>query len=536
MSWKDRAKPVNQTGSWKDRAKPVVDKPEPESRMLEAGIEGLGQGASLGYGNELAAALEQVTFPVASFLTGQDVEADPYLKARDSYEARTKKLVEENPGSYALGNVAGTLATGIATAPLTGVNAVSGLGKVGQAMAIGAGIGAIQDVDNKKGEYGLGITDRLKNAAIGGVMGGAFQGATNLMNKAPSALASTAENLAENATGATRNQAEKFADDAGRQLLDRKLVRFGDSAENIANRTQSAMNEASANIDSVLKQLDAKGITASADNVVSELQAQIASLRKDPSQAGTVNQLENIINNIIQTGESNIPVSLAEQTKRGFNKMAGNWMDPEKGQAGKAAYRAYMGEVENVANNASPEIGKLFKESKEKYKLLAPIQEAAEKRAGQLNQSPIGGLLDTASAGAGMLAGGPIMGAATAVGRRLISPRISSSAAVTFDSLSKALLKSPQWAKVAKDTPQVFSQFVTQMLSRAGGENTQENNEVKDTQPLKNKEEILQKTGGSKYAQVMQKAAEKGGHSLAAANYVLQQRDPEYRKVIDGEE
>ena len=86
---------------------------------------------------------------------------------------------------------------------------------------------------------------------------------------------------------------------------------------------------------------------------------------------------------------------------------------------------------------------------------------------------------------------------------------------------------------MATKKPQLFSQFVTNIAAQQIQNDDKSKNSI---QPLKNKEEILQKTGGSKYAQVMQQAAEKGGHSLAAANYVLSQRDPNYRKVIEGED
>jgi len=44
-----------------------------------------------------------------------------------------------------------------------------------------------------------------------------------------------------------------------------------------------------------------------------------------------------------------------------------------------------------------------------------------------------------------------------------------------------------------------------------------------------NKDEILQKAQGSKYAQVLQNAAQKGDQSLAAAHFVLSSRDKKYR-------
>lgn len=45
---------------------------------------------------------------------------------------------------------------------------------------------------------------------------------------------------------------------------------------------------------------------------------------------------------------------------------------------------------------------------------------------------------------------------------------------------------------------------------------------------------ILMKTQGTKYGQVLQNAAAKGDQSLSAAHYVLSQRDPEYRKIVEG--
>jgi hypothetical protein len=47
--------------------------------------------------------------------------------------------------------------------------------------------------------------------------------------KVPGNLQDSAENLAENATGATRVQAEKFRPGSGRELLDIKIVSFGDT-------------------------------------------------------------------------------------------------------------------------------------------------------------------------------------------------------------------------------------------------------------------------------------------------------------------
>lgn len=291
------------------------------------------------------------------------------------------------------------------------------------------------------------------------------QGANAIGNK----LAAGAEQFAENATGATAKQAEKFKPNAGRELLDRGLVKFGDNAEDIAKRTGAAVDDANHSIDGALKALDARGVKVSADNVVAELQSQIKAMKADPSKAGAVRKLESIINDIIETGQSNIPLSLGEETKRGFRKAAGNWMDPEAGQAGKSAYLAYRDEVENAAKAAEPGLANAFKEGKETYGLLAPIKEAAERRAATLNQSPFGGLLDITTGGAGTMAGGPIVGAATAVGRRLLAPRISSSAAVTLDKVSKMMMQSPKMAQLAKTNPSAFQNLAIRLTSQTKG-------------------------------------------------------------------
>lgn len=257
-------------------------------------------------------------------------------------------------------------------------------------------------------------------------------------------LKGMAENLALNSTGATGAQTAKFADDAGRQLLDRKLVRFGDNAENIASRTEAALEMANADIDDALRSLDAKGVTASADNVVAELQAKIASLRQDPSQASLVRKLESTVDDIINTGRSEVPISEAEATKRGFRKAAGNWMDPEAGQAGKQAYLSYMDEVESAAQQADPDLALKFIAGKETHGLLRPIQEAAERRVRVQNQSPLGGWGDITAAGSGGAIFGPVGAVAAAAGRRLVSPRIASSAAVAADKVSKPFLRAAE--------------------------------------------------------------------------------------------
>lgn len=443
----------------------------------------------------------------------------------------------------------GALGMGIASVPFAGAGAAAGESLKNGINSLWHGEEAKDipktpvDILNRSVEsFNQGAVSEMGGQIAGKALPMAWSGIKSGANKAGEYLGSQAEKFATNATGATGAQVSKFSDDAGRELLDRGLVKFGDNAENIALRAGQAMDSANADIDFVLKELDAKGVTASVDNVVDTLEKKVAELSKDPSQAGAVRKLNSIIEDVVNTGQSNIPISLGEQTKRGFNKMAGNWMDPEVGSAGKTAYQAYRGEVESAAEAAAPELAKKFAEAKKTYGLLAPIEEAAKKRANTLNQSPFGGLLDVGTVGAGAAAGDPSGGFATALGRKLLAPRVSSSTAVTLDKISRSLMSSPQLAQMAKSNPKIFEELVSRVGQKLLHESTgsisimQQAAEAPDnsaqTRPLINKDEIIQKTSGSKYQQVLQNAAQKGDASFNAAHYVLSTRDPQYRKQV----
>lgn len=401
----------------------------------------------------------------------------------------------------------------------------------------------IEQAKRVGGNLTEGAAMEMGGQATGSVLG-------SLASKIGSKAGSVAEKLAVKATGATGKQAADFAPNAGRELLDRGLVRFGDSAENIAGRTEGAMDSANAAIDSALKSLDAKGVTASADNVVSELQNHIKNLQRDPSQAGVVKNLQGIVDDIIQTGESNVPVSAAETTKRGFNQGAGNWMDPQAGQANKKAYLAYRDEVERAAQAADPSVASQFKEGKDTYGLLSPIQEAAQKRGLQQNQSPLGGLGDWAAGGAGSVAGGGPGAAMGVAAKRFVAPRAASAGAVSADKISQALLKSPQMTALFQKNPQAFNSLVGQMEKRIGGgaESTPMHQQFQKTagddgeyvaknfDSTSGKDAILAKTQGSKFQQAMQSAAQRGDKAVAANHFILQQTNPEYRQLMEEDE
>jgi len=437
---------------------------------FESGLRGFAEGAAMGFQDELTGALE-------SAFTDKT-----YEQARDESRAAYRAAREANPISYGAGNFAG----GVGTAFIPGIGLAKGAGLA--KTALNAALqGAATGIGTSEAEDAAGMAkDAAIGGAIGGAMGGAFKYGGDKLGKvlsrgserAADALSDSAEKFAVKATGATGREAQQFAPGAGRELLSRKLVRFADSPEKIAERVGDAADEAGARIGLLMDDLDESGIKSSVDNIVANLEAKIKELDEVSGNEDIIRQIRNQIDSLYERGESLIPVSFGEKAKRNFQGKV-NWASPEADKKSAAIIsNAFKEESERAASEASPQIGNLFKERKKTFGLLSPIQKAAERRASTLNQSPIGGLGDIA---AEAIADGKTLGA-TAIGRRIVAPRLASAMAISTDAI----------ANLARSAPQRLGRF----------------------------------------APIIQQAAQRGSQAVAATNYILQQSQPEYREML----
>lgn len=467
-------------------------KPVQASNMsdTEASVRGAVQGIPFAgsYADEATGALESAAGSLGL------VPDKTYKQARDESRQKYKEAEEFHPVPYYGAMTAAALPVDTAKLfPLLG----QGLGAVeGAAYGLGA-----SEADVLGGD----VAGAARDTAIGGGIGFIAPKVLNavgskvlrpLAGKAGEVLSSGAqslgkklgigaEKLAENATGATGAQLSKFREGAGRELLDRGLVRFGDDPAKIAERAGEAQKAASDAINGALNDLDARGVEANVDNIVNEIGKKISELRGDPSQSNVVRQLEREVENIIETSPSRIPVSAAEATKRGYQNKV-NWLSPESNPGNAAVSSVYKNEVENVAKAADPKIAETFKSAKDTYGLLAPIEEAASKRANQLAQHPFGGFNDMASGVIGGASGGAPGVAMGVAAKRALLPRAASAAAVTTDKVSKLLQSAPE---------------------RLG-----------------------------KFAKPLQDAMSRGGNSLGVTHFLLQSIDPEYQQLMQEDE
>lgn len=254
-----------------------------------------------------------------------------------------------------------------------------------------------------------------------------------------------AEKLAESATGATGKQSEKFAETAGRELLDQGVVKAFYSPEKIAGKAGKQLQAAYDEIDGSLKALDDAGAFVSRDEIVSALQKEAEKLPKGPSSAAARKRFTSEIEETA-SGPEKYSLQEAELEKRTYQHDSNYEQEEKVKDIKRKVARAWRDVVEEKATAIDPKLAETFKVGKQRFAIFSPIEAAAAKRASQLNQSPYGGLLDMASIASGVggalasqVPGSALYGVGLAALRRGLAPRAASTAAVAFDKLGQGL-------------------------------------------------------------------------------------------------
>lgn len=409
--------------------------------QLESGLRGIAQGLTYNLADEVvggAQAFGDLFQPSNEFSDFPEL----YAKRRDESRAAYDAAQEVNPKTFMAGNIGGSLATSFI--PGLGVlNAAKGATTAGR-VGIAAVQGGLSALGSSRAENAL---EMARDTAIGGATGAAFQGLGEkvigpAVGKVGQLLNASKDSLMKKAVGATGAQAAKFSDDAAGEMSN--YIKFGDTPEKIASRISTAKKAAGENISNQLSKLDEAGVTGSVDDIVASLESKIQELRKVSGNEGTIGQIEKAIKNLYERGESNVPLSFAEQAKRNFQSQV-NYFSPEFEKKGATSVAdAFRQEVEKKAIQANPEMAKSFMESKRLYGLLSPIEEAAQKRAAQQSSSALGGFSDMTSAALGGVLGGGVGAAGGIAAKNVLMPRVGSMAFVTADKLGGILSKNPQ--------------------------------------------------------------------------------------------
>jgi hypothetical protein len=283
------------------------------------------------------------------------------------------------------------------------------------------------------------------------------------------ALKSFAAKKAIASTGATGVQAAKFAPDAGQALLDQGIVSFGNSQATIAQKATDALDASGKKIGDILTNLDSKGATVDQADVIDAIRKRATDLGKRSSQYGvsdSLNALADRMQSGIEAsgGNSEIPLTEAEQIKREFQAGANYNSTPNELSHAKEVAGIYRQAVEDAATKLDPKAGEAFAAEKKAYSLLSPVQEATAKRASTVAQSPHGGLMDTVATIAGEGVGGVPGMVIAPIARRAIATRIAPSLAASANFAGNALGKVPAFANGA--VPEAALSAITSPMGR----------------------------------------------------------------------
>lgn len=476
--------------------------PSSKIGMLEAGLRGVGQLGASGFGDELEASFKS---PVGAakkvgsrlgLVDGADPDIMNYMQKLTEARESNKQAVEQQPAAYygagGLSGLARKAATGVPGMMLEGL--VQGYGS--------------SDSDNPINQ---GLESSL-GGLLGGVVGKAAKPVGKLfgagLEKAGTAFKGVAENLARKSTGATGREAERFADSAGRELLDRGLVKFGSSPDDIARAANAANEGAEKAKGGILTSLDGQGGkgSISSHDIVDSLQNKIFTLRKDPGNGNVIRQLEKKIEDV-QAGQELMSLAEADAIKRNFGRRGYKSLDPDANEAEKILEGVYRETIDSRASKISPELAGEFQAAKDTQSLLIPVQKASERRASTLNQSPLLGARDVIGSSAGAVAGGMIGGpigalAGAATGgavNRFVSPRLPAAGAVAADKAGDAL------------------NYVAQGIRDSGIP-----------------EQVAQRVSRTALGEYMLNLARNKPKEFLPKHYILMNTDPNYRKEYNG--
>lgn len=170
--------------------------------------------ATMGYGPNI----------IAGVKTGS-LSSPEYMQERDELNQALQELREESPTAALAGDITG----GVASAVLPGGALAKGAGlgtKLLASVAIGAGIGALQDTPDIPGEAGeIDAEERAKQAATGAGVGLITQGAGSAISKI---IPDSVEQQFK-ALGPFKKQAKKarIAEEQGRGKTAKDIVEFG---------------------------------------------------------------------------------------------------------------------------------------------------------------------------------------------------------------------------------------------------------------------------------------------------------------------
>lgn len=484
------------TGAFSWDSLPLENQLSSQVSPIESGVRGAVQGLSLGFADEATGALEAakdwLSNDPSGFMTN-------YRKHRDESRANYRTAENANPGTYMTGQVGGAIAPALATVGGSLPATVGSLAAQGAAQGLGS-----SEADLTYGDVSGAVRDTALGSAIGGATGIAGKALSKIpIGKAAEyisgKLGENAERLAARGLGAERATIKKIGDEkirqAGRYALDEGIVTPLASTEDMIARNAAVQKGAGSQMGEVYKTIDDAGASSfNPLDVATKVEKELGDFWRSPINKAEGRQLENTLDSILMrspTGE-NIPLSEAQTLKQELGKVA-NWKNKvsitDKERMARDAYGIVSSAIDEATEAGANKVGaeglkETLQEAKGLFGKSKTASELLENKNAREQGNRLFGLTDNIIAGASLGTAPATGGASLAipVGKKVLERYGINTSAVIADNLSEILATAPQ---------------------RFG-----------------------------RFAKPLQDAAARGGNSLAATNFVLQQTNPEYRKMI----
>lgn len=418
----------------------------------EAFARGAGQGATLGFGDEIGAGVGTVLQKVLPESMGGIDYGKGFLQLyrenRDSFRKDNKAAKDAHLGYYIAGNLAGGAPAAVAT----------GGGGALRLAASSAGLGAASALGESEAQD---VGGNLKDAAEGGAAGLLLAGGLRGLGKAVAPLGAvldkgavgTARRVLMNSAASLSNK-RKLSDDAVREALHSGAITVGGTSEGAASRLEGLRETVGDQYGGIVNELEKAGMVGSSAPALSQ---QISNAGRGVGDA-SINPAapaiyrsaaEQVANKptIFGPGEATptrLMLSQQEQMKRsaqGMAKSAYQQMQPgEVGLAHEDVASMLRQSVEDEIARQSPAAGPAVQQLADSFvpvkDRLGRLIEASDVARAGMNRSAkrhAFSLSDIMMASGGMAHGGPLEAGAAGIASHLLRSRGPSTAARLMD-------------------------------------------------------------------------------------------------------
>ncbi len=396
---------------------------------------------------------------------------DNYAANRDFARQQSAAAQDQHPALYHAAGLVSSIAN-----PIAKVNSVGGA----------AALGAVGGLGNGQGDAQSQVLSTLVGGGIGAV-GGA------IANKlTPDGLTDTANKATLKALGAGKGELRRLGPDGAAELAqgvrDNGILAVGTDA--MLGNAQAVKAKAGQAMGQVFDQVDQAGAsTFNPQNVAKKFSDEFAPAMRDPLNRDVASTFDNVVESIAMRGSQSLPLKEAQSLKQVIGNVAypggkAPLSPTDKQQMAMDAYRAVSKAIDEAAGEGADKIGtsglkETLQAAKKQYGNATTAEGILEgKLAGEQSRKSVG-LTDWITAAAHS---NPVTGAAAVVVKKVAEKVGPATIAGSADWLAKTVANNPNSL--------------------------------------------------GKFAPVLRSAASRGGASLAATHYLLQQSSPEYRETV----